>query len=31
MEELERIGEILRRAWCEDPDYEDYLGFAVQE
>ena len=30
MEELERIGEILRRAWGEDPDYEDYLGFAVQ-
>ena len=30
MEELERIGEILRRAWREDPDYEDYLGFAVQ-
>ena len=31
MEGLERIGEILRRAWREDPDYEDYLGFAVQE
>ena len=30
MEELERIGEILRRAWREDPDYEDYLDFAVQ-
>ena len=30
MEELERIGEILRRAWREDPDYEDYVDFAVQ-
>ena len=30
MEEVERIGEILRRAWREDPDYKDYLDFAVQ-
>ena len=30
MEELERIGEILRRAWGEDPAYEDYLDFAVR-
>ena len=29
VEELERIGEILRRAWGEDPAYEDYLDFAV--
>ena len=26
---LERIDEILRRAWGGDPAYEDYLGFAV--
>jgi len=30
VEELEQIDEILRRAWGEDPAYEDYLDFAVR-
>ena len=30
VEEVEQIDEILRRAWGEDPAYEDYLGFAVR-
>ena len=30
VEELERIDEILRRAWGEDPAYDDYLDFAVR-
>lgn len=30
VEELEQIDEILRRAWGEDPAYDDYLDFAVR-